>query len=73
MAPPSTCTLLDLVRAVNEYAKDDDETVATVAYLINSSKVMLCGIFAGAKIDLRPGHGARRGSSSSPPSKRTSA
>jgi hypothetical protein len=45
-------TLLDLIQSVSDYAKDDDEIVATVAYLINSGKVLLCGNFAGARIDL---------------------
>jgi hypothetical protein len=45
-------TLLDLVQSVSDSAKDDDEIVATVAYLINSGKVLLCGNFAGARIDL---------------------
>lgn len=40
-------TLLDLVQAVNEYAQTDAEVVATVAALINSGKVRLCGNFAG--------------------------
>ena len=31
-----------------------DEVVATVAYLVNSGRVRLCGTFAGAKIALRP-------------------
>jgi hypothetical protein len=46
------CTLLDLVQAVSDYATSDDEIVATVAYLINSGKVQLCGNFAGARINL---------------------
>ncbi len=33
---------------------DDAEVVATVAYLINSGRVRLCGTFAGAKVALRP-------------------
>ena len=45
-------TLLDLVEAVSGYATSDEEIVATVAYLINSGKVRLCGNFAGARIDL---------------------
>jgi hypothetical protein len=52
MATTRKSTLLDLVLAVSEYAISDDEVVATVAYLINSGKVLLCGNFAGAKIDL---------------------
>ena len=45
-------TLLDLVQAINDLAASDVETVATIAYLVNSGKVRLCGNFAGAKIDL---------------------
>lgn len=45
-------TLLDLVQAVSEYAQTDAEVVATVATLINSGKVRLCGNFAGAHIHL---------------------
>jgi len=52
MATPGQSTLLDLVQAVNAYAASEEEVVATVAYLINSGKVLLCGNFAGAKIDL---------------------
>ena len=52
MATTTQLTMLDLVQAVSEYAQTDDEIVATVAYLINSGKVRLCGNFAGAKIDL---------------------
>jgi hypothetical protein len=47
-------TLLDLIQAVSDSAQNDDEVVATVAYLINSGRVRLCGTFAGAKIALRP-------------------
>jgi hypothetical protein len=31
-------------------AKNDEEVVATVVYLINSGRVRLCGSFAGARI-----------------------
>ncbi len=48
------CTLLELVQLVSESARNDDEVVATVTYLINSGRVRLCGTFAGAKIALRP-------------------
>lgn len=44
--------MLDLVQVVSEYARSEDEIVATVTYLINSGKVLLCGNFAGARIDL---------------------
>jgi hypothetical protein len=52
MAAPRKCTLLDLVWTIGDGATSDAEVVATVAYLINSGKVLLCGTFAGAKIDL---------------------
>jgi hypothetical protein len=52
MTTASKSTLLDLVQTVSHFAKNDDEIVATVAYLINSGKVRLCGTFAGARIDL---------------------
>ena len=60
MATPSKATLLDLVQAVSDFATSDDEIVATVTYLINSGKVLLCGNFAGATIDLPlPAYAAR--------------
>ncbi len=52
MSIPIQATLLDVVQTVSRYANTDMEIVATVAYLINSGKVLLCGNFAGAKIDL---------------------
>jgi hypothetical protein len=52
MATITKTTLLDLVQTVNEFSTTEAETVATVAYLINSGKVRLCGTFAGAKINL---------------------
>ena len=45
-------TLLDLIQAVSEIATSDQEMLATVADLINSGKVWLCGDSAGATIDL---------------------
>jgi hypothetical protein len=45
-------TMLDLVRAVSAVATTDTEVVATVAYLVNSGRVQLCGNFRGARIDL---------------------
>jgi hypothetical protein len=44
--------LLDLVQAVSEVAATDQEMLATVADLINSGQVRLCGDAAGATIDL---------------------
>lgn len=52
MTTPRRSTLLDLVQAVTTYATSDAEIVATVAYLINTGRVRLCGSFAGARIDL---------------------
>jgi hypothetical protein len=52
MPTPRRSTLLDLVQAVTAYATSDAEIVATVAYLINTGRVRLCGTFAGARIDL---------------------
>lgn len=51
--PPSS-TLLDLVQTVMTETENDTEVVATVVYLINSGKVRLRGIFAGAKIVFSP-------------------
>lgn len=52
MQVPKECTLLDLLRNVNEVTEDEREAVATVVYLINSGRVRLCGNFAGAKLRL---------------------
>jgi len=48
------CTLLELIQLVSKSERSDDEVVATIAYLINSGRVRLCGTFAGAKIAARP-------------------
>jgi len=45
-------TLLDLVSAVAKYARSDSEVIATVAYMVNSGRVHLCGNFKGAHFDL---------------------
>src|SRR5215471_595413 len=58
MAKLTNCTLLDLVQTISDYATSDAEVVATVAFLINSGTVRLCGTFAGARIDLVPEAGA---------------
>jgi hypothetical protein len=44
--------LLDVIQAVREAAANDREMLVTVADLINSGQVRLCGDFAGATIDL---------------------
>jgi hypothetical protein len=52
MARARNLTLLDLVQAVSEVAANEPEITATVADLINSGRVRLCGDAAGATIDL---------------------
>jgi len=52
MPTPQKSTLLELVQSIASEAKNDNEIVATVVYLINSGRVRLCGSFAGAKIEL---------------------
>jgi hypothetical protein len=52
MAGSRDLTLLDLIQAVSEVAANDQEIMATVADLINSGRVRLCGNAAGATIDL---------------------
>jgi len=47
-------TLLDLVNAVNEYARSEAELIATVVYMVNSGQVRLCGTFKGSRFDLAP-------------------
>jgi hypothetical protein len=46
-------TLLDLVMAVSEHAPSEAEVIATVASLVNSGQVRLCGNFKGTRFDLR--------------------
>ena len=46
-----TATLLDLVTAVSQFARTEAEVIATVVYLVNSGKVVLCGNFRGAHFD----------------------
>jgi hypothetical protein len=52
MARSRNLTLFDLIQAVNDMAANDQEIMATVADLINSGQVSLCGDAAGATIDL---------------------
>jgi hypothetical protein len=52
MARSRNLTLLDLIQAVSEVAANDQEILATVADLVNSGQVRLCGESAGATIDL---------------------
>jgi hypothetical protein len=52
MAMALNVTLLDLVTKVTEYARSEEEVIATVAYMVNSGRVRLCGNFKGARFDL---------------------
>jgi hypothetical protein len=52
MGKAHNLTLLDLIQAVSEVAANEQEIKATVADLINSGRVRLCGDAAGATIDL---------------------
>jgi len=45
-------TLLELVDAVAEHARSEDETIATIIYMVNRGVVRLCGTFRGARFDL---------------------
>jgi hypothetical protein len=47
-----TLTLLDLVDAVDANSRSESETIATIAYLVNSGHVRLGGKFRGARIAL---------------------
>jgi hypothetical protein len=58
MARSHALRLLDVIQAVSECATSDRETLATVAYLINSGKVRLCGDFSGAMVALPVGRRA---------------
>jgi hypothetical protein len=58
MARSHALTLLDLIQTVSKCATSDRETLATVAYLINSGKVRLCGDFSGAMVALPVGRRA---------------
>lgn len=51
---PVTCTLAELIQSVGAYTNNDREVAATVAHLVNSGRVRLRGIFAGAKVALPP-------------------
>jgi hypothetical protein len=51
MAP--TVTLLDLVSAISEFARSENELIAATVYMVNSGAVRLGGNFRGARFDLR--------------------
>ena len=48
MAPQ--VTMLELVAAVGDFARSEAEVIATVAHMVNSGLVELCGNFRGARI-----------------------
>lgn len=54
-------TLLDVVETVGEFSETDEELVATVAYLVNSGKVRLCGDLAGSRVEILDPHGTQLG------------
>ncbi|MEI8358714.1 MAG: hypothetical protein RL698_867 [Pseudomonadota bacterium] len=56
----SNLTLRDLVTTVSEFARNDDEVLATVAHLVNSGRVHLLGDLAGARIGLTGPRGSKR-------------
>ncbi|HEY8516645.1 MAG TPA: hypothetical protein VIS07_14140 [Candidatus Binatia bacterium] len=47
-----TVTLRELVSAVSDFAKSEDEVVATVIHMINSGQVRLRGTYSGAHVDM---------------------
>jgi len=53
-------TLRDLMTTVSEFARNDDEVLATVAHLVNSGRVHLLGDLAGARVGLIEPRGSKR-------------
>ena len=47
-----TVTLLDVVTAVSEYARDERELIAAVVWMVNSGQIRLGGSFRGAHFDV---------------------
>lgn len=54
-------TLQDVIEAVEEFADTDEELLATVAHMVNSGKVKLCGHLAGSKIEILDTNGTQLG------------
>lgn len=50
-------TMLELVSTVGEFARSEAEVIATVAHMVNSGLVELCGNFRGARIVFDPAAG----------------
>ncbi|MEW6269066.1 MAG: hypothetical protein AB1689_07170 [Thermodesulfobacteriota bacterium] len=53
-----TVTLRELVSAVSDFARSEDEVVATVIHMINSGRVRLRGSYSGAHVDVDDRDGA---------------
>ena len=49
---PAKVTMLDLVSTVSDFARSENELIATVVHMVNSGSVVLCGNFRGARFDL---------------------
>ena len=47
-------TMLELVSTVGDFARSEAEVIATVAHMVNSGLVELCGNFRGARIVCEP-------------------
>jgi hypothetical protein len=47
-----TVTLRELVSAVSDFARSENEVVATVVHMINSGQVRLRGSYSGAHVDV---------------------
>ncbi len=41
--PKPDCTLLEVIDAITEVAKSDNEVLATLAHMLDSGRVKLCG------------------------------
>lgn len=51
MTRKATTTLLELVQVVQDSCTTDGEVVAVVTHLVNTGRVVLCGTFAGRRIN----------------------
>jgi hypothetical protein len=49
---PQRATLLDLVVTVQEFAHTDEEVVQVISHMLESGTVVLCGNFAGHRIEI---------------------
>jgi hypothetical protein len=51
-ATPNRATLLDLVVTVQDFARSDEEVVQVISHMLESGLVVLCGSFAGRKVEI---------------------